>query len=215
MHRGSAYLDGQGCLAYAAVAQHHQLVQRHFPRHCEGLGAAGGVQRGRVCSRGAGPRGSGQLSTGGRVQLDGASCKRGATSSQKPSRAGALQLTSGLSLRCRRAGQDGVQRGGSKGAAARRKERWVSWFQTCPRRRARQHRCVLRIAAGASESVGLPRAQRCTGTFERLMAGPCSAAGSGDWGERRGGGAAPRKQAAERRRARAEESGAGRRRRCE
>ena len=28
-------LDRQGCLAHAAIAQHHQLVEHHFPRHCE------------------------------------------------------------------------------------------------------------------------------------------------------------------------------------
>ena len=31
------YLDGQGCLAHAAVAQHHQLVKRHLPRHGVGV----------------------------------------------------------------------------------------------------------------------------------------------------------------------------------
>jgi hypothetical protein len=33
-----SYLDSQGCLAYATIAQHHQLVQRHLPRHGSGLG---------------------------------------------------------------------------------------------------------------------------------------------------------------------------------
>lgn len=35
-----AYLDGQGCLANTAVAQHHQLVQRHFARHGDGCSNA-------------------------------------------------------------------------------------------------------------------------------------------------------------------------------
>ena len=34
-----AYLDGQGCLAYTSIAQHHQLIQGHFARHigCSGV----------------------------------------------------------------------------------------------------------------------------------------------------------------------------------
>jgi hypothetical protein len=36
--RGCAYLNGQGCLAYTSIAQHHQLIQGHFARHvgCSG-----------------------------------------------------------------------------------------------------------------------------------------------------------------------------------
>ena len=30
---GKGYLYGQGSFSYTAVAQHHQLVQRHLPRH--------------------------------------------------------------------------------------------------------------------------------------------------------------------------------------
>jgi hypothetical protein len=37
--RGCAYLNGQGCLAYTSIAQHHQLIQSHFARHvgCSGV----------------------------------------------------------------------------------------------------------------------------------------------------------------------------------
>ena len=31
--RRETYLDGQGGLSYTSIAQHHQLVQRHFARH--------------------------------------------------------------------------------------------------------------------------------------------------------------------------------------
>lgn len=39
------YLYGQGCLAHATVAQHHQLIQRHFACHGAGV-QRGSVQRG-------------------------------------------------------------------------------------------------------------------------------------------------------------------------
>jgi hypothetical protein len=34
----SAYLDGQCRLAHSSVAQHHQLIQRHLPRHSDRAG---------------------------------------------------------------------------------------------------------------------------------------------------------------------------------
>lgn len=42
VRKGGWYLDRQGRLAHAAVAQHHQLVQRHLAGHGVGLGAVGG-----------------------------------------------------------------------------------------------------------------------------------------------------------------------------
>jgi hypothetical protein len=34
--RKGPYLDGQGSLSHTSVSQHHQLIQRHFPRHDHG-----------------------------------------------------------------------------------------------------------------------------------------------------------------------------------
>lgn len=55
---GKGYLYGQGSFSYTAVAQHHQLVQRHLPRH--GVGSR--LSRPRQCRsclvRGCGGQGT-------------------------------------------------------------------------------------------------------------------------------------------------------------
>jgi hypothetical protein len=60
--KGWTYLDGQGRLAHTAVAEHHQLVQRHFSRHGVGLDAEA-VQRGGECRERNGSCGGGLLSS--------------------------------------------------------------------------------------------------------------------------------------------------------
>lgn len=55
---GSTHLDGQGSLADTTVAQDHQLVQGHFPRHGGQWRGASGVRRGKKEERGEVQRGA-------------------------------------------------------------------------------------------------------------------------------------------------------------
>jgi hypothetical protein len=168
--QGRLYLYSQGRLAHAAVAQHHQLVQRHFPRH--GVGVAGDAMRKwRGCRRRSGAEGWRLLkhATHVRPSRD-AWCKPGATSSQDSYRAGSLAADQQAQLTCR-AGQ--LQRGGFQEGRCGSTD-W--WFQTCRTQRARQHRLrVLRLAAGTSESIGRRRAQCCTSKRSRRAVGQCCA----------------------------------------
>jgi hypothetical protein len=73
------------------------------------------------------------------------------------------QVTSARSLRC---GQGGLQRAGSKGGGAAVKSAGSRGPNvSVPTGTAAQVR-VLRMAAGASESIGLRRAQCCTADVE-------------------------------------------------
>lgn len=66
---GSTHLDGQSGLADTTVAQDHQLVQGHFPRH-------GGQWRGEWCSKGE-EGGEGKFNEGPRSGGEGGRKKAG------------------------------------------------------------------------------------------------------------------------------------------
>jgi DNA-binding transcriptional MocR family regulator len=105
------YLNSQGRLTHAAVAQHHQLIQRHLPRHLVGV-VASAMQRWSGWSKWMRPGNPSQLN---KETISGAGEMRmwlRRASSEPRRRRSCLvqarsQLTSDLSLRCEQGGFPG------------------------------------------------------------------------------------------------------------
>ena len=146
-----AYLDGQGCLAHASIAEHDKLVQCHFARHggWSSVGIRWGLEMG--C-----------LAIG--VEGDELSCRdsgrrRGMSSQPRRRRVRLVRVRSQVM-----AGLAAVEAGW--GWAARAAGVFWGGSSQLVRRHRQAAAGVSRIAAVCSETLGGGGAQGCTGLYD-------------------------------------------------